>query len=143
MTKKLIAAEEREKAQLSREQDVTVVHVGDMPVDLRRLQVQCQKYFNRLRLTQLKSHCVKDKSPVKITVEYSRDQRNSIDIQKLLDTGAAVESQDVTYLFRALDTFNKGHFHTHKLLLPWMIFTKSKLSTLYCMNATQVFPLKF
>ena len=126
MAKKLAAAEDREKAQASRDQNVTLVHVGDMPVDLRRLHVQCQKYFNTLRLAQLKSHCVRDKSPVKVVVEYNANERNTINIQKLLDKGAAVESQDVTYLFRALDTFNKGHFHTHKLLLPWKIVTTSK-----------------
>lgn len=103
-----------------------MVHVGDQPVDLRRFHVQCQKYFNKLREAQIKSHCVRDKSPVKLVIDYNPNERNSIDIQKILDKGAAVESQDVTYLFRALDTFNKGHFHTHKLLLPWKIVTTSK-----------------
>lgn len=60
-----------------------------------------------------------------MVLEYDAQDKEPIDIQKLLDKGAAVKSQDATYLFRELDTFNKGHFHTHKLLLPWKLVTKS------------------
>ena len=77
-------------------------------------------------MTQLKSHCIRDKSPAKVVVAYTPKEPHVIDIQALLDKGAAIESQDATYLFRSLDTFNKGHFHTHKLLLPWKIVTNSK-----------------
>lgn len=119
----LAVADDREKTQASHKQNASIIHVGDMRVNLARFRVQCQKYFSKLRVTQLKSHCIRDKSSVNIVVEYDRKERNCIDIQKLLDKGAAMESQDATYLFRALDTFNKGHFHTHKLLLPWKIVT--------------------
>ncbi|CAB9509835.1 expressed unknown protein [Seminavis robusta] len=121
LTKKLKGAEEREQAQASRDENACVVNVGDMSVDLRRFQVQCQKYFSTLRVVQLKSHCIRDKSPAKFTVPCNPKNRAVIDIQALLDKGAAIESQDATYMFRSLDTFNKGHFHTHKLLLPWKI----------------------
>ena len=98
-------AEEREKRQASRDESITLVHVGDMTVDLSRLRVQCQKYFNCLRTTQLKSHCIRDKSPAKVVVTHNPKDRHVIDMQALLDKGAAIESQDATYLFRSLDTF--------------------------------------
>ena len=124
MSKKLKAAEEREKAQAIDQEKVSLVHVGDLPVDLRRFRVQCQKYFYTLRVVQLKNHCIKDKSPASFVVSYKDD--SSIDIQVLLDKGAAIESQDETYLCRSLDTYNKGHFHSHKLLLPWTIKARGK-----------------
>ena len=131
MAKKLHVAEEREKAHASKQEDVVLVHVGDMPVDLRRFRVQCQKYFNTLRVVQLKSHCVRDKSPAKFMVSYK--DRTTIDVQSLLDKGAAIESQDATYMFRPLDTFNKGHFHSHKLLIPWSVTSGGKCqSQLLC-----------
>lgn len=46
-------------------------------------------------------------------------------MQSLLDECAEREAQDTTYLFRSLDTFNKGHFHSHKLLIPWQIKSKN------------------
>lgn len=124
---KIRQAEEREKLQVSRDESITLVHVGDMTVDLGRLRTQCQKYFNRLRITQLKSHCIRDKSPAKVVVAYNPKERHAIDVQALLDKGAAIEAQDATYLFRSLDTFNKGHFHTHKLLIPWNIAATGEL----------------
>lgn len=118
---KIRLSEEREKAQTSRDESVTLAYVGDMPVDVGRLRIQCQKYFRHLRIAQMKSHCVKDKSPASFSVTHNPKARQTIDFQALLDKGAAIESQDTTYMFRPLDTFNKGHFHTHKLLIPWKI----------------------
>jgi len=103
------------------------VHVGDMPVDVGRLRVQCQKYFNCLRVAQLKNHCIRDKSPVKLVVPYNPGASNTIDIQAMLDKGSAIEAQDTTYLFKSMDTFNKGHFHTYKLLIPWQIVSTGTL----------------
>ena len=121
LLKKIRLAQEREKLQASRDESVTLVYVGEQQVDVGRLRIQCQKYFNRLRVAQLKSHCVRDKSPANVVVAYNPKERYAIDIQSLLDKGAAIEAQDTTYLFKSLDTFNKGHFHTHKLLIPWKI----------------------
>ena len=128
LLKKIRLVEEREKAQASRDESVTLVHIGEMPVDVSRLRIKCQKYFSRLRITQLKSHCVQDKSPAKIVVSYQAKDKQAIDIKSLLDKSAAIEAQDTTYLFKSLDTFNKGHFHTHKLLIPWKITSTGKSS---------------
>lgn len=129
---KIRLAEEREKRQANRDESITLVHVGDMTVDLSRLRIQCQKYFSLLRIAQLKSHCVRDKSPANVVVAHSPKERHTIDIQALLDKGAAIEAQDATYLFRSLDTFNKGHFHTHKLLIPWKITSTGKPLLFQC-----------
>ena len=102
----------------------TLVHVGDMPVDVERFRIQFHKFFNHLRVAQLKSHCIRDKSPVKMTVQYSSKAAQSINIQALLDECAERDTQDTTYLFRNLDVFNKGHFHSHRLLIPWKISSK-------------------
>jgi hypothetical protein len=117
-------AEERVKVLTSERQKVIVTYVGDLPVDVGRFRLLCKKYFNHLRVTQLKSHCIRDKSPVKLVVHYNPNERQTINIQALLDDCAARESQDTTYLFRSMDTFNKGHFHSHKLLIPWQIVKK-------------------
>mgnify|MGYP007080208319 CR=1 FL=1 len=45
----------------------------------------------------------------------------------MLDKGSAIEAQDTTYLFKSMDTFNKGHFHTYKLLIPWQIVSTGTL----------------